>query len=71
MVGGVGIRPLDRPLPSPAPTPTHTPLLLASEMKQTFLSSNLASLLTFEEQQPDRIFGYSLMCNKHLKHIYQ
>ena len=50
MVEGLGIWPLDRPLPSPASTPTHTPLLLASEMKQTFLSTNLASLLTFEEQ---------------------
>ena len=50
MVEGWGIRPLDRPLPSPASTPTHNPLLLASEMKQTFLSTNLASLLTFEEQ---------------------
>ena len=39
-----GNRPLDR-CPPPSPLPTH---LLASEIKQTFLSTNLACLLTFE-----------------------
>ena len=49
LVGGGGWRGVGLWTP-PSPPPTPDPQLLASEMRQTFLSTNLAFLLAFEWQ---------------------
>ena len=50
---GAGSQSLDR---YPPPSPSQ---LAASEIKQTFLSTNLACLLTFEGQAPNSTHTYS------------